>query len=100
MLSRRPSFATDTAGECAEACRRGLEALALVSPTVTVRDVRQREWEMRSPFVAAALCEAFATADLSTPEARAGAADLTRYLERTREADGSWCFEPEGRPCP
>jgi hypothetical protein len=101
MPSRQSSFATDALGECHEACRRGLEALVPVPPSVTVRDPRQRESEMRSPFVAAAVCETFcAAADLSTPEVRAGAADLAGYLVGTRETDGSWCFEPEGRPCP
>ena len=56
---------------------------------------------MVSPFVAAAVCEALcAAADRGAPGARAGVQELGRYLRAVREADGSWCFEPVGRPCP
>jgi hypothetical protein len=56
---------------------------------------------MRSPFVAAAMCEALCSAaDLGVTGAREGVHELSRYLRDTREVDGSWRFEPHERPWP
>jgi prenyltransferase/squalene oxidase-like repeat protein len=61
----------------------------------TVRGRWRRPWRMSSPFVAAAAGEAFSAAG------QAARADATvAYLRHTREADGSWSFEPHGRRWP
>jgi hypothetical protein len=53
----------------------------------------QRRWEIASPFVAAAACQALEAAG-EDPE------PFAHYLRQTREADGSWRFDPEGRRWP
>lgn len=71
-------------------------------PTITVSTRRgRRARELRSPFVAAAMCEALcAVSELGVSEARSGVARLTEYLQNQREGDGSWCFEPHERRWP
>jgi hypothetical protein len=73
------------------AVARGVAALASMPPTITASRPRwRREWRLESPFVAAPACEALSAAGAS-------ADTFAGYLRRTREPDGSWMFEPEGR---
>lgn len=73
--------------------RKGVEALPRIAPAVTLQLLRGRPQRVRSPFVAAAMCEAFRAAGTRDEK-------ITRYLQETHEADGSWCFDPHGHRWP
>ncbi len=85
-----------------EALLGGVRALALIPPTVTVTPTAagKSRLEVCSPFVAAGVCEALCSAADHGVDVRAELEEVAQYLRDTREAEGSWCFDPHERRWP